>query len=106
MRALSLHWNVVALWQAVLSDQPPFAATRSDTATTWLVWRKQEDLNNYFIELNEMESYVYTALKSDHPFSALCDGLLNWYPEEIEATQFIVQLLQHWIAEQLLEGSA
>lgn len=100
--SVALHtsdWNVLSLWQALIQNQEPPAVTKLDKKAYCVVWRK--DMQPYYCSLPEEEAWVIQALQKQQSFGEICDGLLQWYPEDQVATN-AVNLLLRWLNDAML----
>lgn len=99
VRRLNLHWNVVTIWQALNANQNLPEILHHETATPWLLWRK--DLNTQFRSLSAAEAWMIDAMLAHAPFSEICEGLCTWFSQD-EVGVNIATLLNKFIHEGLV----
>lgn len=100
--SVQLHrseWNILPIWQALIQDQPAPVVTKLDQTAYCVVWRK--DMQPYYCSLSTEEAWVLQALQQQQTFGEICDGLLQWYPEDQVAT-VAVNLLLRWLNDAML----
>ncbi|EKD70861.1 MAG: hypothetical protein ACD_46C00360G0003 [uncultured bacterium] len=91
---LTLSWNVVAIWQAILDDQIPGGPLQT-MPVSWVLWRKE--LVNQFYSLSEDEAWAMDAMLKGLTFAEICEGLSQW--TNVEATPLrAASLLKSWIS--------
>lgn len=99
VQLLTHHWNIVALWQAGNDDQVFPAAIRLEQMGHLVVWRK--DIQSFYYVLDEKDAWVMQALQQGQSFGDICEGLLQWLPEEEVATH-AVNVLLRWLNDGML----
>lgn len=95
---VDLSWNVIALWQAIMQEEP-LPPPKKSAPLTWLFWR--QDLINQFTSLSEEEAWALKALLQGATFGEIGEGLCRWVTEQ-EAGLRAATLLKGWIAAQLI----
>jgi len=97
---MNFFWNVVPLWQGLTEGKAvQDAAVKSDTATAWVLWRK--DYINRFLSLSEEEAWALDAAISGATFADICEGLCAWH-EESAVGMRAAGLLKGWILSGLV----
>ncbi len=100
VKSLSLHWNVVELWQAIEAEAPPQALQQHERPQAWRTWRKPDQLI-YFQSMPEDEAWALGCLLNQGSFSDLCEGLCEWI-ETDDVAERAMGLMQLWISEEIL----
>lgn len=80
MRILSLHWNTVALWQALDQGADAPAPQKSPDAVHWLLWR--HELRNLFRSIDNAEFEALTTAMAGLTFAQICERLKEVIDEE------------------------
>jgi hypothetical protein len=80
LRRLPLHWNTVAVWQAMTRDEAPPDPSRAEQASPWLLWR--QNLQNYFRSMPADEATALDLGRSGANFAEICEALAEWLPQE------------------------
>ena len=75
---LTLYWNVVQIWQAMMDGQDPSDPMYNNTPTEWVLWRK--GLETQFSSLSTDEAWAIDAIKKNVHFGELCEGLCQCRP--------------------------
>jgi hypothetical protein len=103
---LPLHWNAVALWQALGAQQTPPEAAPSAAAVTWLVWRRGEQ--PHFRSLTEGEAVALSRIGGGATFGAVCAAAIEQASEQAsaDAVPALAGYLQHWLAQGVLTRRA
>lgn len=96
---LTLFWNSVAIWQAMLDEKMPDDPQQNTSGTHWILWRKE--LTSHFTALSEEEAWAIDALINGATFGDICEGLCQWVNEE-EAGMRAASLLKSWITAGLI----
>lgn len=96
---LTLHFNTLAIWQALDGDSTPPTAAPLAAPGALLVWRR--DLQPHFRTLGPVEALALTQLAAGTSFAATCAALAADFPAEDAATQ-AGALLRRWIDDGLL----
>lgn len=89
-----MHWNAVALWQALAADAEPPQVEQSANATHWLVWRQGEQ--PHFRSLAAAEAEALYRIAEGASFGEVCAAAGE------EATLALAGYLQHWLAQGVL----
>ena len=96
---LELRSNAPSLRKATdAGDSLPETLIVEDTKP-WLIWRKA--LTAYFRSLSESESWALAAVKEGANFTALCEGLCQWFSPD-EAAPQAARLLRQWVDDELI----
>jgi len=96
-RLVTMDWNIVPIWHALIQNNEPPAPQQEKTYAA--VWRK--NMSPYYCSLAEHEAWMLQALHDDKSFGEICEGLLQWFPEDQVATN-AVNLLVYWLNEEML----
>ncbi|MBT9488559.1 MAG: putative DNA-binding domain-containing protein [Rubrivivax sp.] len=96
---LTLHFNTLAIWQALDGDSTPPTAAPLAAPGALLVWRR--DLQPHFRTLGPVEALALTHLAAGDSFAATCATLAEAFVAEDTAAQ-AGALLRRWIDEGLL----
>lgn len=99
LRRINFHWNIVAIWEAISTDNTPPALEHTDCATPWLIWR--HELENQFCTLPTDEAWAIDALLNGATFGEIGEGLCQWVTEE-EAGLRAASFLKSWIQAGLI----
>ncbi|MEP6546896.1 MAG: DNA-binding domain-containing protein [Gammaproteobacteria bacterium] len=76
LRRLSLHWNTVAVWQAMSRGETPPDPACADQPVPWLLWR--QELQNYFRSMTADEAVALDAALHGKNFGDLCEALAEY----------------------------
>lgn len=98
--AMHLHWNVPALWQALLAEQVPPGPEAQ--AGDWLIWRRPDGMV-VWRSLATDEAWALATLAAGSTLASVCEGLTDWQSAE-QVPLRLVSLLQGWLAEGLLRA--
>ena len=82
--------------QAALPDVTYAAKPRH-----WVVWRKE--LMSFYRSLDDAEAWALGALNEGADFTALCEGLCDWYKAEHAAPE-AARMLRQWVEDGLLKS--
>jgi hypothetical protein len=96
---LNLHWNVVAIWEAISNNEPPPEATVTSETSNWIIWRN--NYINHFALLARDEACALDALMRGASFCDICAGLCLWFLED-EVGVRAASLLKSWIQAGLI----
>ena len=100
VHVIQLRTNAPAVRKA--SDvKEPLPEVVEDEPRSWLIWRK--DLTACFRSLGEHEAWALSAVRAGADFTALCEGLCEWFPPEDAASQ-AAALLRQWVDDELISG--
>jgi hypothetical protein len=80
LRTLSLHWNTIAVWQALDQGAAAPAPQASPDAVTWLLWR--HELQNCFRSIDDAEAMALTGAMDGLPFAQICERLREVVEED------------------------
>jgi len=89
------------LRKAVDAQTPLPAIEMTETARSWLIWRKA--LAPHFRSLSEPEAWALQAARNGASFPAICEGLCEWIAPE-EAAGAAAGFLRTWVDDQLISG--
>lgn len=98
---LTLHFNSLALWQALDADQAPPLATPLATPGALLVWRR--DLQPHFRSLSAVEALALQRLMAGDSFEGVCRTLAERFVDQDAAAE-AGTLLRRWVDDGLLAG--
>jgi len=96
---IALRSNAPALRKATDAGEALPRPTLTDSARSWLVWRKE--LTPRFRSLSEAESWALTAVRDGTNFTALCEGLCRWSTPE-QAPAEAATFLRRWVDDELI----
>ena len=96
---LQLHFNTLALWQAVNQEQDAPPATPLAQAGELLVWRRGHQ--PHFRSLSALEATALAQLQAGASFAQMCGTLAETFPDQATAAEAGV-LLRRWVEEELL----
>jgi hypothetical protein len=80
VRRLQLHWNTVAVWQAMTRDEAPPDPSCAEHPSPWLLWR--QNLQNYFRSMTADEAAALDLGRGGASFAEICEKLAEWLPDE------------------------
>ena len=101
VRLMRLRTNAPAFRKAVDSAESLPDPQLSESFTDWLVWRK--DFSVHFRSLTQPEAWAIQALQRGANFPAVCEGLVEWAPEN-ETPAMAAGWLRSWVDDQLIAG--
>lgn len=96
VKLMTQQWNTTALWQALQQDKPAPKPAHLNKPSYYLIWRK--GLTPHYYEIPEEAAWIISALQANKTFSAVCEGLSEWMPEETVAP-YLVDRLKNWLNE-------
>jgi hypothetical protein len=99
LQIVPLHWNTVAVWKALDTEEIPPAPTACDGYTPWLIWRS--DLNPQFRSMDKMEASALQMAMHGDCFAEICMSLEAELSAE-EATLLAAQYLAGWLEHGLI----
>ncbi|MDB6061630.1 MAG: hypothetical protein JWM78_1733 [Verrucomicrobiaceae bacterium] len=99
LQIIALSTNTPQLWRALNADENPPAVVAQDIAQPWLVWRQQ--LKLMFRPATPLEVTALAHFQQGYSFSAVCELLSNYLPEQQVPAQ-AVGLLQQWLQDELI----
>lgn len=94
VQRLDCHWNIIAIWQALITEQTPPKPKKYKAIHSVVIWR--QNYINYFDSLTKAEAWAFDALISGMTFGELCEGLCDWFDEETVGMQAAF-MLKKWI---------
>lgn len=80
LRRLHLHWNTVAVWQAMSREETPPDPVCAEHPVPWLLWR--QNLQNYFRSMPADETAALDAALRGANFGEICEALTDWLPDD------------------------
>lgn len=95
---LALHYNAVAVWQALNVEQTPPQALKQEAVTHWLIWR--QDLTCKFRLLASAEVQAIEMALAGKSFGDICETLFETLGDE--AVNQAAQYLAGWLEAGLL----
>jgi len=98
-RVIQLRTNAPAMRKAHDAEEPLPEVVVEDEARSWLIWRK--DLAPCFRSLGEHEAWALSAVRAGADFTALCEGLCEWFAPE-DAAPRAATLLRQWVDDELI----
>jgi len=101
VHVIQLHTNAPAMRKATDVQEPLPEVAVEDRPRSWVIWRK--DLTPCFRSLGEYESWALSKVREGSDFSALCEGLCEWFQPEDAAAQ-AAALLRQWVDDELISG--
>ncbi|MES2352925.1 MAG: DNA-binding domain-containing protein [Pseudomonadota bacterium] len=99
VQILSQHCNTTAIWLALDKEQTPPDAINSESASHWLVWRKQ--LQPQFRSINGFETSALQGLQQGRCFSAVCEAAIESAGEQ-DITVQMAGWLQTWLNDAVI----
>jgi hypothetical protein len=94
---LRMHYNSVAIWQALGEQQDPPQALELPQGSAWLVWRK--DNQPHFRSLDAFEARALAAIACGSSFGEMCELAAG---AEADAALRMGGCLQDWMGQQML----
>ena len=98
---MTLHFNSLALWQALDADQTPPAAAALAAPGTLLVWRRA--LQPHFRSLGAVEVLALQRVLAGDSFDRVCRALADHFVDQDTAAE-AGTLLRRWVDDGLLAG--
>jgi hypothetical protein len=99
VQLIELRTNAPAMRKASDAQESLPEVVVEDEPRSWLIWRK--DLTPCFRSLGEHEAWALSAVRAGADFTALCEGLCEWFPPEDAAPQ-AAALLRQWVDDELI----
>lgn len=99
VRTETFTWNITDIWQALVDEQTPPPPSRCPEPLHVAVWRKETQA--YYVVMNPEDHWALQALQQGQSFGELCEGLLQWLPEE-DIAQHAVDILLRWLNDKML----
>lgn len=96
---MPMHWNTVAIWQALTDERMPEEPKEMTVPITWILWRN--DLLSQFCSLSLDEAWAINAIMTGASFGEICEGVCEWIDEE-HAALHTASLLKGWITAGLI----
>ena len=96
-RVLDMKLNTVAVWKALDEDRAP--PPIEETASAWLIWRKE--LNPHYRSLDPGERASLTLIANGACFAEVCEAL-NGDEAESDAAARAAGFLAAWLGDGLL----
>ncbi|NOR70279.1 MAG: hypothetical protein GQ532_11415 [Methylomarinum sp.] len=101
VKCLYQHWNIVDVYQAILSQSQTPELEYSATPKYCLVWRKQYSC--FFRIINTLEWYSMKTLESSN-FAELCQTLAELDESEENSALNAATYLKTWLSADLIES--
>lgn len=101
VQMLDMHYNAVAIWQALDQDAAPPDPVHSAAARHWLVWRKV--LQPQFRSMDGVEAGALRGLAQGRSFAEVCEASAD-EGETGNATAQLAACLRTWLNEAVLTG--
>ncbi len=98
---LDFYWNVCPYYAALDQGTPLPDKHRHQYPHRWLVWRKNHD--PYWRSLEVHEAWAFESAQRGANFAELCQGLLEWIPQD-QVPMAAAGLLKQWINDHLIRG--
>lgn len=98
LELLAFHWNVVPIWSAMVQDAVAPEPAKQQELSSFVVWRKQNQ--SFYCPLTHQEAWVLKAIQNNQSFGEICDGLLQWFPED-QVASYTVGLLLRWLKDEM-----
>ncbi len=99
VRCLAMRHNTLQRWHA-LDDERPVPDAEPLPAPGWvLVWRRDD--RPHFRSMAAPEAWAVRQLLTGQPWAALCEGLVEAWPDQ-DATTLAAQCLRRWMDEGVL----
>lgn len=99
VRCLAMRHNTLQRWHA-LDDERPVPDAEPLPAPGWvLVWRRDD--RPHFRSMAAPEAWAVRQLLAGQPWAALCEGLVEAWPDQ-DATTLAAQCLRRWVDEGVL----
>jgi hypothetical protein len=95
---ITLRTNAPAFRKAADAGEP-LPPVNSGELVSWLIWRNEH--TPCFRSLSEPEAWALRAVQNQENFTALCEGLCEWFGPEQAAPQ-AAGLLQRWVNDGLV----
>jgi hypothetical protein len=100
---IELRTNAPAFRKASDAGEPLPEITVAEAPVVWLIWRR--DFIVSFRSLAEPEAWALREVQNGTSFSALCEGMCEWFEPE-EAAPHAAGFLRQWVDEGLIAGVA
>ncbi|HYL18833.1 MAG TPA: DNA-binding domain-containing protein [Burkholderiales bacterium] len=101
VQLIQLRTNAPAMRKASDAQESLPEVVVEGEPRSWLIWRK--DLTPCFRSLGEHEAWALSAIRAGADFTALCEGLCEWFPPEDAAPQ-AAALLRQWVDDELISA--
>ena len=99
VQLLHTEWNSIEIWRALKDEVTPPDASNI-TPQYWLLWRGRDRLSQ-FRPLGQDEQTLLARVVAGSEFSALCESLLQWYPDN-EVSVVSLRYITDWIEQGLI----
>lgn len=99
VRWIDLKWNIPPYWLALDENQKTPPKQHEIIPTRWIMWRK--DFSPNWRSLEAPEAWALEAAMKGEEFSRICEGLLEWYGEELVAMT-AAGYLKQWIQDEMI----
>ena len=101
LQRMDFYWNVVSIWQQLVSNETPEAPVKNTPASSWMLWRM--DYVTRYYALSAEEAWAVDKMKQGMTFGELCEGLCQFVDEQ-EVGMRAASFLKGWIQSGLLAG--
>ena len=101
LQRMDFYWNVVSIWQQLVSNETPEAPLKNTTPSPWMLWRM--DYVTRYYALSAEEAWAIDKIKQGITFGELCEGLCQ-FVDEHEVGMRAASFLKGWIQSGLLAG--
>ena len=96
---ISLHTNAPAFRKASDAGEALPEPSAAAAPVWWLIWRR--DYTACFRSLSEPEAWALRAVQEGANFSALCEGMCEWFEPE-EAASHAAGFLRQWVDDEVI----
>ncbi len=100
MQRVNYFWNAVPLWRTLVEDKELPNLAEEPTATSWLIWRSQDYVIQYY-SLGKEEAWMIDGIRQGLSFSSLCEGLCEWISVD-KVAMTAATYLKNWIQKGIL----
>lgn len=101
LNLLDLHWNIVAIWNALDIEAVPPEPIKNNAAC--LVWRQH--LNAHFKTISSQEFKLIKRMALKATFGALCEAVENARTEnDTDAMQQVAAYISNWLNAGLISN--
>ncbi|HWQ40064.1 MAG TPA: DNA-binding domain-containing protein [Burkholderiales bacterium] len=100
LHTLTLHWNVLAIWNFIAQQQPAPAARREPQPVSVALWR--QDYKSHFRSLPEDEAQMLRDARNGATFPEICERLALQQGDD--AAMRAAGLLRTWVDQGWLSG--
>jgi hypothetical protein len=101
LAVLKIRTNVADIWRALNADEAPPAPAALDRTVSLRIWRR--DLRPHFRTIGDAEARALAWTEEGLGFAEICDRLAREEAPDA-ATSVASDILQSWIADELIVG--